>query len=313
MTREFSRKEDEYDIKERLIQTLEKHIKFLEEELRRKDTIITSLIDKQIPKEIEKQKQKQKQNEPSRPGKTPINPPTLQNEQGGVSNENKTKTTSHPTNSTQPDQSKTKPKGLNNSNQKHHGETQERQDRHDRQQQDKQDKTRQEKEKKRVTCVMGDSMIKNIKGWKLNQHLDDDFIVVKSFPGATSEDMSHYIEPSLEKRPQTVVIHTGTNDLKGVETANVIAKRIIKLATRCTDRGSQALVSGLINRGDQPKLNGKLEYVNELLKASCESRNIGFIDNSNITLTNLNNSKLHLNSSGDKKLTNNILEYISKI
>ena len=41
MTREFSRKEDEYDIKERLIQTLEKHIKFLEEELRRKDTIIT--------------------------------------------------------------------------------------------------------------------------------------------------------------------------------------------------------------------------------------------------------------------------------
>ena len=88
MTREFSRKEVEYDIKERLIQTLEKHIKFLEEELRRKDTIITSLIDKQIPKEIEKQKQKQKQNEPSRPGKTPINPPTLQNEQGGVSNEN---------------------------------------------------------------------------------------------------------------------------------------------------------------------------------------------------------------------------------
>ena len=177
---------------------------------------------------------------------------------------------------------------------KHNEEAQKRREKHDRTGQDK-----LEKEKKRVTCVMGDSMIKNIKGWKLNQQLDDDFIVVKSFPGATSGDMSHYIEPTLAKRPQTVVIHAGTNDLKGVETANVIAKRIINLATKCTDRGSKVLVSGIINRGDQLNLNGKLDYVNELLQLSCQSRNIGYIDNSNITLKNLNNSKLHLNTSGD--------------
>ena len=111
-----------------------------------------------------------------------------------------------------------------------------------------------------------------------------------------------YIEPTLDKGPETVVIHAGTNDLKSADTANVIAKRVIRLASRCLDRGSKVLVSGLINRDDQPNLQGKMEYVTELLEASCQSRNIGFIDNSNISLNNLNSSKLHLNSSGDKKI-----------
>ena len=70
----------------------------------------------------------------------------------------------------------------------------------------------------------------------------------------------------VEKKPQFVVIHVGTNDLKGADTASQIARRIVDLATRCFDCGSQVLVSELINRGDQ--LNGKQEHVNEILQVS---------------------------------------------
>ena len=71
------------------------------------------------------------------------------------------------------------------------------------------------------------------------------------------------------------------------------------------------LISGIVKRGD--KLNGKAEMVNEILKASCQSRNIGFINHDNITRDDLNLSKLHLNKRGAEKLSSDFLNYLSKI
>ena len=70
------------------------------------------------------------------------------------------------------------------------------------------------------------------------------------------------------------------------------------------------MVSGVINRGDD--LNGKANALNETLKASCLSRNIGFIEHSNINLQDLNGSRLHLNKSGDNKISKNFREFIEK-
>jgi hypothetical protein len=38
--------------------------------------------------------------------------------------------------------------------------------------------------------------------------------MVKTFPGAHVEDMSHYVKPTLTTNPAEVILHIGRNDLK---------------------------------------------------------------------------------------------------
>ena len=38
-------------------------------------------------------------------------------------------------------------------------------------------------------------------------------IKLRSFPGATCSDMYHYLVPILERKPDHVILHVGTNDL----------------------------------------------------------------------------------------------------
>ena len=74
-------------------------------------------------------------------------------------------------------------------------------------------KTEKRNEKGRsVTVVVGDSIVKKAKGWELS--IKDDLFVVRSFPGAKTDDMESYIKPTLKNRPERILIHCGTNDLK---------------------------------------------------------------------------------------------------
>ena len=41
-------------------------------------------------------------------------------------------------------------------------------------------------------------------------------ILVKPFLGACTKAMKHYVSPDLEKEPDLVILHTGSNDLKSV-------------------------------------------------------------------------------------------------
>ena len=164
--------------------------------------------------------------------------------------------------------------------------------------------------KKSSTCIIGDSMLKDIKSWEINKHLKNDHAVVKSFPGAKTTCMEHYLVPSLDQKPNTIILHVGTNDLRGADPPKVISKRIMDLARKCSDMNSKIYVSSLVSRGDN--LNHKVEAVNDILEASCNGANIGFIDNSNISTSDLNNSKLHLNRDGSEKLANNLINFLNK-
>ena len=74
--------------------------------------------------------------------------------------------------------------------------------------------------------------------------------------------------------------------------------------------GVPVLVSSIVTRNDN--LNGKVESVNEILKKTCESRNIGFIDHNNICNVNLNGSNVHLNQDGNVKFTKNFVSAVKK-
>ena len=53
-----------------------------------------------------------------------------------------------------------------------------------------------------VPVVVGDSIVKKVKGWKLSTK--DDLFVVRTFPGAKTDDMESYIKPTLKNKSERI-------------------------------------------------------------------------------------------------------------
>ena len=81
---------------------------------------------------------------------------------------------------------------------------------------DKTESDTPDKRKLPVTVILGDSMVKDIKGWKMSRSTRK--VVVKHFSGAKTKDMKSYVIPTVEQKPDNIILHTGTNDLKTIDT-----------------------------------------------------------------------------------------------
>ncbi|CAB4042109.1 Hypothetical predicted protein, partial [Paramuricea clavata] len=100
--------------------------------------------------------------------------------------------------------------------------------------------------KRHTTVLIGDSMIKNIQGPKLGKEVGNR-VVVKSFPGAISEDMRHYIKPTIDRSPNRIVLHCGTNDLKSSSSTSV-AERVVSLASEIEKTSeTKVIISDQVN------------------------------------------------------------------
>ena len=71
-------------------------------------------------------------------------------------------------------------------------------------------------------------MIKDIKGWKMSSHTRK--VVVKHLSGAKTKDIKSYVIPTVEQKPDNIILHTGTNDLKTINTLDEIIMGILNLA-----------------------------------------------------------------------------------
>ena len=91
----------------------------------------------------------------------------------------------------------------------------------------KNDVTPTEKTKKKAVVTVGDSIVRNVPSRSLNQSLKEYFSVVKSFPGATTQDMKDYIKPTISRKLGMVILHTGTNDLNSNQNPSDLAKSSI--------------------------------------------------------------------------------------
>ena len=110
--------------------------------------------------------------------------------------------------------------------------------------------------------------------------------------------------------PDILLLHCYTNDLKKTLTPQKTAQNILKLAEEVSDGGKRdVLVSGIINRGDD--YNAKVQKVNEFLSEIRTKKKVKHIDNGNIGLDKLKQSKLHLNRFGTIQLVKTYRE-ISK-
>ena len=158
--------------------------------------------------------------------------------------------------------------------------------------------------------VIGDSMVKNVQSWRLKAALKQN-VKLLSFSGAKKADMERYIKPAIEEKADLYIAHFGTNDLRTDQHSEAIAEKIVGVAMKMKMETNDVVISGICSRGDE--YNDKASEVNKYLKSICNSRNIGFINNENISADrHLNSSRLHLNRSGDAILASNFRNMIKK-
>jgi len=158
------------------------------------------------------------------------------------------------------------------------------------------------KPNKTIVAILGDSIVKDVKGWELSDNKKK--VIVKSFSGATTHCMKSHIVPTKEQEPDVIVLHCGTNDLRKTEDVESIASNVIELVLSLKTESNSVIVSGLTPRND--KLREKAAELNILLKSETNSRNIGFVDHSNIDHRHLNRSNLHLNREGSTIFSKNL-------
>ena len=156
-----------------------------------------------------------------------------------------------------------------------------------------------------MTVVAGDSLLKNLKGWMMAR---DGKIKVNSFPGATTQDMHHYLKLLLARKPDHVILHCSTDNLMNSLDAEDVANKIIELGRNIADTGTRFSILMLVSRRDE--LESMVRNVNNRLAKNMPPE-ISTIDNSNISNNyHLNSSGLHLNRKGDGALALNIIKHV---
>ena len=170
------------------------------------------------------------------------------------------------------------------------------------------------RKKKKTVVIAGDSIVKNIIGASMSGFDDDHFFVVKSFPGATLEDMKDFIKPLIKRQPDKLILHAGTNNLRN-SSPRTIADSIVNLAAKIKEESSNTDVgiSGLLVRNDNTDLASKVNLVNKILFDYCNLNQIPFLGNTNINTSHLNSRGLHLNKRGSTTLQNNLRQFARDI
>lgn len=156
--------------------------------------------------------------------------------------------------------------------------------------------------------IAGDSVLKHLQGHKMSRNSR---VKVSSFTGCTTEDMHDFIKPLLRKKPDEIILHVGTNSPRSCNTPRACADEIIDLATMVScESPAKIALSSLVCGSHDESLASKIAEVNTILKNCCIQKGWGFVDDSNISISNLNRSGLHLNKSGTSRLAQNFMNYL---
>ena len=140
----------------------------------------------------------------------------------------------------------------------------------------------------------------------MNQQIKNGNARKHSFSGATSHQLLHYLDVSLDKYTDKVVIHIGVNDiLNSASNVNGLLSNIKDMIKFVILVSNIFFVSGLVYT--KIIITEFLEDFTLKLVNVCKEMQVNFIDNSNITGFYLFRDGLHLLESGKKLLANNFL------
>ena len=158
---------------------------------------------------------------------------------------------------------------------------------------------------KNTTLIVCDSIVSSIEENKISRQWRK--VKVKSFPGATIEDMYDYIKPLLKKCPKNIILHIGTNNTVN-DTSRIVLDKILSLKAFVEKAlpDCNVCISNLTLRTDNAKASLTVNNVNQHLS----TLQLDIIDNSNISNAGLSRGGLHLNSQGLGKLAINFIKKI---
>ena len=118
--------------------------------------------------------------------------------------------------------------------------------------------------------VVGDSLVKHLRGEELCSKKSN--VKVITHPGSTIEDVLDYIKPIAQRKPDTLIIHTGTNDLtNGVNTMKKVRK-LVKVIRKIDE--SEKIKIGFFSYRKEKDLEGGRNEANVKLKKYCEGSSL---------------------------------------
>ena len=169
---------------------------------------------------------------------------------------------------------------------------------------------KKKQKKNKNICIISDSMVKHITGPGISEN---DQVQVKTHSGAATQDIIDYIKPTIRQKPDIAFIHSGTNDLtKDMNTMSRVRKVVAAVKKIDTEGKIKLGFSGIAARGDINK-EEDIVITNNRLEKYCKGNEFFFINNSNIDLSCLNKSKLHLSRKGTHYLAKNFRKHIFNI
>ena len=142
---------------------------------------------------------------------------------------------------------------------------------------------------RKKVIILGDSLLNGINEKGLSKRHN---VKIVNKPGASSERLL------LEEL-------NGINMLYNT-------KKIVKELTTKLPKVKIAF-SGLITRKDKKNLDKNVTETNKRLKNYCRQKDIGYLDNSNITEDSLGIKNLHLIRKGNSFFAKNLLKYLNNV
>ena len=135
----------------------------------------------------------------------------------------------------------------------------------------------------------------------------------RSHPGATTDEFIDYVQPTVRKKPNLIIINSEANDIQNnVNTLQKIRKVISSIKEYDTNDNIKIALSSIINRSDHD-FEDKINETNRKLENLFKGKSMIFINNSNIDSTCLNRSKLHLNKSETFLLIKNFSKAVNSV
>ena len=94
----------------------------------------------------------------------------------------------------------------------------------------------------------------------------------------------------INKKPDKIILHIGTNDLNRGMTPEEISKKVLNLTKRITDHSIECAVSSTAIRGDE--LWEISKTANTKIQVELEGFNVDYISHDNIEIRHLNSSRM---------------------
>ena len=100
--------------------------------------------------------------------------------------------------------------------------------------------------------------------------------------------MADYIKPTIRRKPDEIIVHVRTNNIKSEE-PRVVAEKIVKLCSQIQSESpkTKVTISSIICRSDD-SLNVKIKDTNKILNQFAKQNHWTWLFNSKISKEHLN-------------------------